>query len=194
LAGRADCATVGAIHQDFSYEPLDRQSASEETWKKDFSWFNGPRGLTVAYKTEWPEIVDRIYRGALLYQFFLEREMTNVQGIPGGFRIEYGHREGVAELANNRLKVTMGDVLVADDDDRFIPRGDAIYCYSAGGSERDWTLPEKFRGKPLEVFTLSKTGRGPAPQFSVEANRVHLKLAPRTPVKIIAKPDRPGQE
>lgn len=191
---RADCATVGSIHQDFSYDPLDRQSVSEETWKKEFSWFNGPRGLTVAYKTEWPEIVDRIYRGVLLYQFFLEREMTNVQGIPGGSRIEYGNREVVAELANNRLKVTMGDVLVADDDDRFMPRGDAIYCYSAGGSERDWTLPEKFRGKPLEVFTLSKTGRGPAPEFRVEANRVHLKLAPRAPVKIIAKPDRPGQE
>jgi len=40
----------------------------------------------------------------------------------------------------------MGDVVIADDDERFIPRGDAIYAYSLAGSEREWVLPKRFRG------------------------------------------------
>ena len=79
--------------------------------------------------------------------------------------------------------VNWGEVTVADLDDRFIPRGDAIYAYSRRGSEREWVLPEKLRRKTLEYFTLSKTGRGPSQKVEC-GDRIRLKLVPRVPVKI----------
>ena len=182
---RWEFGTVEGVHQDFSYLPFDRESLGAERWNKDFSWFNGPGGLTVSFAKDWPEMITRIYEGTLLYHFFLERVMTKWEEVPGGTHIEYGNKEVIVENANNHLKVTWGSVLVAVDDERFIPRGDAIYAYSRAGSERSWVLPEKFRGKELCVFTLNKAGRGQAPAYKVEGNRIQLKLDPRTPVKIM---------
>lgn len=183
---RYELGLGSSIHQDVSYLPIDREALGDAVWKKYFSWMNGPRGLTVSFTKDWDDLVDRIYRGTLLYHFYLEREMTRLERVPGGVRQEYGNREVIVDNANHRLKVTWGNVLVADDDDRFVPRGDAVYAYSLAGSERDWTLPERLTGKKLEVFTLGSNGRGPAPQHRLERDRIHLKLAPRTPVKIAA--------
>jgi hypothetical protein len=163
---RFECGTVGAIHQDFSYEP----------------WENS----TVNYLNEWDDMVERIYRGVLLYHFFLEREMTKFDFVPGGVYIEYGNKEVIVQNANEHLKVTCGDVLVADDDDRFIPRDGSIYAYSLNGSEKDWVLPEEFRDKNLQVFTLSKDGRGLSPEYRINDGKIWLKLDPKVPVKIIS--------
>ena len=89
--------------------------------------------------------------------------------------------------AADRVLVTWGDITVADDDDRFIPRGDAIYAYSLTGSEREWVLPPAFRGRNLEAFTLSREGRGPAPRYTAKDRAVLLALEPRTPVKIVVR-------
>lgn len=182
---RFELGLGGSIHQDVSYLPIDRATLGEIAWKRHFSWMDGPRGVTLSFTKDWDDLVERLYLGTLLYHFYLEREMTVFEDIPGGVRQVYGNGEVVAENARNHLKVTMGDVVVADDDDRFIPRGHAIYAYSLAGSDRDWILPGPFRGKPLEVFTLGKDGRGPAPGFRAEKERIRLKLPPRTPVKIV---------
>jgi hypothetical protein len=84
--------------------------------------------------------------------------------------------------------VSWGEVTVADDDDRFIPLGDdAIYAYSDGGSERDWTLPEAFVGAALEVFALSREGRTPFKDYRTDGATIRLNLPPRAPVKIVRK-------
>lgn len=180
---RFELGLGGSIHQDITYFPIDRETLGEEVWKKSFTWLDGP--LSISFTKDWDDMVERIYLGTLLYHFYLERELTEYHPVPGGVRQVYGAREVVVENANNRLKATMGDVVVADDDERFIPRGDAIYAYSLAGSERDWVLPGNFRGRALKVVTLGKDGRGPAPAFKLEKDRIHLALAARTPVKIM---------
>ena len=100
--------------------------------------------------------------------------------------MEFDNGEVIAESANNHVSVTWKSVVVAQDDDRFIPRGNALYCYSLNGTDRAWTLPPAFCDRNLEVFTLSRKGRGPAPAYRVAGDRIEMKLAPRTPVKIVA--------
>jgi len=182
---RFELGLGSSIHQDFSYLPIDRESLGDEIWDKYFHWFDRPSGLTLSFVKDWDEIVDRIYRGTLLYHFYLEHEMTNFQRVPDGVRIEYDNKEIVVENANNHLRVTWGDVIIADDDDRFIPCGNAIYAYSLAGSECDWILPERFRVKELQVFTLSKNGKGAPPDYKLEKDRIHLKLEPRIPVLLL---------
>ncbi len=182
---RFELGLGSAIHQDISYLPVDRESIGEALWQKDYSWVHGSRGATISLTKDWDDLVSRLYLGTLLYQFYLEREMTRLQSIPGGLRQEYDNGDVKVENARGHLKVMWNDVLVALDDDRFIPRHGAIYAYSLSGHERDWVLPAKFRGQPLDVFTLGKDGRGPSPVCNVEGNSIHLKLPPRTPVKII---------
>ena len=71
--------------------------------------------------------------------------------------------------------------------DRFVPLGDGVYCYSRHGCRRAWLLPPALRGRPLELFTLSAAGRGAAPEHRLQGDRLTLALAPRVPVKVIAK-------
>jgi len=86
------------IHQDFTYLPVDRQSVGAEQWQRLFSsWFEWPGGVTVSFTEEWPEMVDRIYRGTLLYHFYLERELTNLQRVPGGVHLEFDKGKVVVE-------------------------------------------------------------------------------------------------
>ena len=187
--GRMDCAMGYSIHQDFSFLPADKEALGEEIWNGFLSWFKGPGGLMVSFTKEWPEMVNRIYLGTVLYHFFLEREMVKWEDVPGGIRITYAALPGespvISQCVDDHLAVTWGDVVVADDDHRFVPRDDAIYAYSLAGDEREWVLPEKFRGKELQVFTLSKKGRGPAPDYELGGKTIRLQLAPRTPVKIM---------
>jgi hypothetical protein len=177
-----DLALGSSIHQDFTYR----------AWKNPL--LNGierdasgvrPEWVTVSFERDWDEMVRRIYLGSLLYQFYLEREMTKFDGDRDGFTARYGKDVQVKYRRPDTLRVTWGDVVVADGGDRFIPRGNAIYAYSEHGSERTWMLPPAFRGKLVQVFTLSKNGHGPAPEFRLERDRVWLKLAPKTPVKLI---------
>ena len=165
---RCEFAVVKGIHQDFTWEP----------------WPAYPN--IVSMRADWPNIVDRIYRGTLLYHFYLEHEMTKLERVDGGVYMEFGNGEVIAESANNHVSVTWKGVTVAEDDDRFIPRGNALYCYSLDGTNRTWALPPSFCDRNLEVFSLSREGRGPAPAYRLAGDQIELKLAPRTPVKIVA--------
>ena len=168
-----DLALGSSIHQDFTYLP----------WKNTDPNLRAEY-VTVSFERDWEEMVRRIYLGSLLYQFYLEREMTRFDGDADGFTASYGQDVVVEYRKPDSLRVTWGAVVVAEGTDRFIPRGSAIYAYSEHGAQRAWPLPEAFRGKPLRVFTLGRNGRGPAPEYHLEADRIWLKLAPRTPVKL----------
>jgi hypothetical protein len=172
-----DLGLGSSIHQDFTYRP----------WKNPDLEDIHVEWLTLSFERDWDEMVRRIYLGSLLYQFYLEREMTKFDGDRDGFTARYGKVVDVVYRKPDTLRVTWNDVVIAEGGDRFIPRGNAIYAYSAQGSERSWMLPSAFRDKPLQVFTLGKNGRGPAPEYRLEPDRVWLKLVPKTPVKLILK-------
>jgi hypothetical protein len=187
-----DFGICNAIHQDFTYRAVDSKSVGEDVWKRDFYWLDQPK-LTVSYERDWQQMVDWIYRGVLLYHFYLEREMASWEDVDGGVRFRFSDGT-VAEVgigSEDRLRVTMGDVLVAEDDERFIPRGGAVYAYSRRGSERMWTLPPALRGRALNVFELSRGGRMPAAKHGETGNSIGLRLAAGIPVKIV--PERPGE-
>lgn len=93
----------------------------------------------------------------------------------------------VAENTDHHLLVKWGDLTVAEDDDRFVPRGNAVYAYSLRGADREWVLPETLRGRDLDVFSLSAAGRAPAPAFRVAGDRIRIALPPRAPVRIVAR-------
>lgn len=141
-------------------------------------------GVDYIRRGDWDKLLDDIYLGTLLYHFYLEREMTVLRFDDKEFRLEFaGSVTTVAARDNTALKVTYGDILVAQDYDRFIPRDDAIYCYSRDGSKRRWTLPAGFRGKTLELRTLGAES-GPAVVRSAATASIELDLKPRSPVKI----------
>ena len=162
---RMDCGIGTSIHQDFSYEP----------WEK----------LTVSFRNDWDEIVKRIYLGTLLYHFYLEHEMTALETTADGIRIRFSDEVSTSIGKDGSLRVTWGNVVVAENDDRFVPRGDAIYTYSLKGSEREWVLPKDLHGKTLEAFVLGKEGRVSKFPITVKDSAVRLKLDPRTPIKIM---------
>jgi Endo-alpha-N-acetylgalactosaminidase len=174
----------GSIHQDVSYKAIDRDALGEKVWREQFSWVQGSPGMTVSYEKDWDDLVQRIYLGGLLYQFYLEREMTLLRRIPGGVRQEYGNHEVLVENASGHLTVKWGDVLVAEDDDRFIPRDGSVYAYSLGGCSRSWKLPVALRGRKLQVHTLTREGRAVAPPFTIDGDSIRLTLPPKSPVKI----------
>ena len=74
--------------------------------------------------------------------------------------------------------------MVADGNDRFVPLGDGVYCYSLRGGRREWTLPPGLRGRQLALYSLNREGRGPAPEHAVDGERLTLTLAAGVPVKV----------
>jgi hypothetical protein len=89
----------------------------------------------------WPLLLDGIYLGTLLYHCYLESEMLSAYLDADCARLKFSDgTETFVKRDDSRLLVTRGDVVIADDFDRFIPRGDSIYAYSRDGSSRKWTL------------------------------------------------------
>lgn len=131
----------------------------------------------------WPLLLDGVYLGTLLYHCYLESEMLSAYLDADCARLRFSDgTETFVKRDDSRLLVTRGDVVIADDFDRFIPRGDSIYAYSRDGSDKVWKLPPEFRGKTLEVRTL---GDSSEPATTVLAgDEIFLKVSPRVPVKI----------
>ena len=183
-----DFGICNAIHHDFSYKAISREALGAAWWAKHASWMKnfGDVPLTLSLVDHFAKIVDWIYRGTLLYQFHLEREMIAWESLGQGIRMRFGDgvTADVCVDSPESLNVTWGDVLIATRDDRFIPRNAAIYAYSRIGSERDWVLPKAFQGRKLQLFTLTQGGCGPAPRHTLEKDRIRLTLEPGTPVKI----------
>ena len=139
-------------------------------------------------QTDWSFILDYLYLGRMLYRFYLEREIVELSMPPGQMRWRFADGVQVElEERKEHLKVTWGDLLIASGHDRFIPLPDAIYIYSRDGGEKTWKLPADWRGVPLEIFALSRTGRQPAPPHKLTSDSLWLKLPPRQPVKLLKK-------
>lgn len=181
-----DFGICKSIHQDITYRPISVDSLGKEVFLGRFPWLQSQARATTSFREDWQEIVDRIYRGSLLNLFYLEREMLSWTREGGGVRIRFSGdvEASVCIDGPEQLRVTWGDVVVADGDDRFVPLGGAVYCYSLRGGRRTWTLPKRLRGRALKLYGLSRDGRGPAPEHAVEGDRLTLALAPGAPVKV----------
>ncbi len=182
---RMDYALGSSIHQDISYNTLSKETIDPAVWKRnDMDRWCPPGGLTMSFLKDWDLIVQVIYEGTFLYHFYLEREMTNYQQIPGGLRIEYNYGEVITTIVNNELIVKYGETVVAHNEERFIPRDGAIYAYSRGGGSFSWVLPKEFQGKKLKAYLLSKQGKSTFTDFSVNDQNINMKLGATSPVKI----------
>jgi hypothetical protein len=94
-------------------------------------------------------------------------------------------------MTGNEMTVKMGETVVAHNEERFIPRGNAIYAYSRNGGTFDWIIPENFRGKQLKAFTLSRDGKAPFSHFTLKGSTISLALDATSPVQIVlAETDR----
>ena len=183
---RMDYALGSSIHQDISYKTLNKETIDPVVWKNgDMDRWCPPSGMTMSFQKDWDLIVQVIYEGTFLYHYYLEREMTNYQHIPGGLTMEYNFGEVVMTIVNNELTVKSGETVIAHNEERFIPRGNAIYAYSRAGGTFEWVLPKEFIGKKMKAFALSKDGRVPYADFNIIEKNIKIKLGATTPVKLI---------
>jgi hypothetical protein len=137
-------------------------------------------------QNDWATILDFIYEGALLYRFYLEREMVLLRLAPHRMHMRFDDGVEVElEERKEHLRVTWGDVLVASGYDRFIPLRGSIYAYSRDGGDRTWRLPEGWRGSSVEAFALSRSGRQPAPNHRLTDEDIRIVMPPRTPIKLV---------
>ena len=183
---RIDYALGSSIHQDISWQALTKETIDPELWKKEnMDRWVPAGGLTMSFEKNWDLIVQAIYEGTFLYHFYLEREMTNYQDTGGGLRIEFNNGEAMMTMMENELNVTMGKTVIAHNEERFIPRGNSFYAYSRKGGTFNWVLPEAFAGKKLTAYTLSKEGKEPFRDFSVNGDRIRITLGATKPVMLM---------
>ncbi|MFB9279008.1 endo-alpha-N-acetylgalactosaminidase family protein [Cohnella cellulosilytica] len=143
----------------------------------------GEQFLANDFESKWDQVVDIIYLGSMLYQFYLEREMAEWR--EDGRRIYIRYSDGVTvdiDKAEERLAVRWGQVTIASDGERFVPLGDRIYAYSQGGSDREWTLPEDWRVGGFAAYRMSGEGRERIGEYPAGLSSVRLRLEPRVPV------------
>jgi hypothetical protein len=183
-----DFGICNAIHHDFSFSPISKLSMGEAWWARHASWMKrfGDVPLAVSLEEDFAKMVDWIYRGTLLYQFYLEREMAAWDTAGGGIRMRFA--DGVvAEVCvetPESLRVTWDDLLIALGNDRFIPRDGVVYAYSLTGCDREWVLPRELRGRKLAAVNLTRDGRGKSASHEPLGERIRLRLEPGGPVKI----------
>ena len=184
-----DYGICNNFHIDIAGRRWPPEGLPDKIWNQYFAWLaeQGIENLTWNLEDNWKQIVDCLYLGALLHHFYNEREMLIWDDVGRGHRLTF---EGsvVAEIcidSEESLMVTMGDVVIADGNDRFIPRDGAIYAYSGDGSCKTWKLPDDFRGVSLEVATLTRDGRAPAPEHVFSRDTIELALVAGAPVKIM---------
>ena len=181
----------GSLAFGMHMDPSTDRQFEEADWLHIFSTTHdaGNRDLDYAMlQRDWPMILDFIYLGTMLYLFYLDREMVELR-VPHE-KVHMRFADGVVvdlEAKKEHLEVTWGDVTIASGHDRFIPLRGAIYIYSREGGERTWRLPDDWRGVPLDIFGLSRSGRHPPPPHKLTDDDLWINLPPRTPVKLVRK-------
>ncbi|MFI5193754.1 MAG: endo-alpha-N-acetylgalactosaminidase family protein [Chitinophagales bacterium] len=165
--GRYECGLGTSLHEDLAYRKI---------------------GQNLSFTKDWNTIKERIYLGSLLYLYYLQIQIMHVKMDPDRIRIYYEDGTVVdIDKKNDHLLVSRGKLVIARDDDRFIPLNNRIYAFSRKGSEQEWVLPQDFAGKDLNVFSLTEKGRQPGPEWKVTGNRIHLILKADEPVEISVK-------
>lgn len=151
----------------------------------DISSRKAPFGWTLSLEANWLDIVDTIYCGTMLYRYYLEREMLELRRDGDRYRVRYA--DGTTAQIDRkvgRVLVQRGGVVIADGFDRFVPFDDGIVAFSRQGTGRAWVLPAEWRGVPFALHTLSRGGRGPAPEYELTPEGIRIDLAPHVPVRI----------
>ncbi|MFC1587586.1 endo-alpha-N-acetylgalactosaminidase family protein [Planctomycetota bacterium] len=141
-----------------------------------------------SFRRDWRYYVDQIYLGAMLYRYYLQKEMTIYREDPDKKRIFIKFDDDCnvdIDSSNEQLKVTHGDTVVAEGSDRFLPFADAIYAYSESGGERTWQLPAAWQDVALEAHNLSADGRHTSVALGINGGDVTLTMTAQTPVKIV---------
>jgi hypothetical protein len=156
-----------SITQDFSYKKYHGQ---------------------LPFETEREKIKDIIYQSSLLYHFLNKREMLEANRDDNGYLIRFsGGVTSRFDNSTNHLEVKWNDVLLANDDDRFIPVHGGIYAYSLKGSDCSWVLPQEYRNRGLKIYEVTGKGRKAFTGFRIEGDKIRLKLGPHQAVKILAE-------
>ena len=146
------------------------------------------KGGYLDYQTNRAHMKEVIYLSSILYQFYLTKEMLEVDRNAAGYRIRFSDDVlSVYDKASDHLKVTWKDVVIAEDDERFVPTHGGIYAYSKKGADREWLLPEGFRNAKLKVTELTGTGKKPFAAYAISGNTIRIKLAANQSVKITAE-------
>jgi hypothetical protein len=163
--GRFECGLGTSLHEDLTYRKINQG---------------------ISFTNDWNKLKERIYLGSLLYIYYQQRQMLNVKKEADRVRVYYDDGT-IADIdtKNDQLLVSRGNLVIARDDDRFIPLGNGIYLFSRKGGEKEWTLPPDFIGKTLQVFSLTGKGREAAPAWKMSGNRIRILLKADVPVKII---------
>ncbi|MDQ6421468.1 endo-alpha-N-acetylgalactosaminidase family protein [Paenibacillus sp. LHD-117] len=150
----------------------------------------GEQFLANDFESKWDQIVDIIYLGSMLYQFYLEREMAEWREDERRIFIRYS--DGVKvdiDKVTERLAVRWGQVTIASDGDRFVPNGNRIYAYSRAGADREWTLPVDWRSAEFAAYRMSGNGREGIGEYPAGAESVRLRLEPGVPVILEKRTD-----
>jgi len=161
------CGRGNSITQDISYKKYD--------------------GL-LDYETQKFHMKEVIYLSSILYQFLLTKEMLEVDRNDAGYRIRFS--DGVVSVYDKKtdhLEVTWKDIVIADDDERFVPTHGGIYVYSKKGTEREWLLPDEYRNKNLKVYELTETGRKEFKNYKIKNDKITIKLSANQSVKMVAE-------
>ena len=140
----------------------------------------------LSYETQKVKMKQLIYLSSILYQFLLTKEMLEVNRNDGSYTIRFSDDVlSVYDKSTDKLRVTWKDMIIADDDDRFVPTHGGIYAFSQNGSDREWTLPEEYRNAGLKVYELTDKGRTVFSNFTVTNGKIRLKLSANQSVKIV---------
>ncbi|MDR3711567.1 MAG: endo-alpha-N-acetylgalactosaminidase family protein [Puia sp.] len=165
--GRLECGLGTSLHEDLAYRKV---------------------GNNWGFTKDWGVLRERIYLGSLLYLYYQERQLVDASKKTEGWALKFDDGTTVAiDTKNDHLLVSRGDLVIARDDDRFVPLDHSIYVYSKAGGAREWMLPAAFRGRPLEVFSLTENGRTTAPDWKISGDSIRLVLKAGIPVKIVLK-------
>jgi hypothetical protein len=158
-----------AINMGFSYRPV-------------------PEGNDLSLTQDWPAIVNEIYLGYMLYRFYLQRELLDARQVKNEYRLRFA--DGVCttvDIRGERLSVTWGDVVIANDDNRFLPFENEIYLFSKTGIDRTWQLPDHWQNTALQAHALRPEGKKPFTDFSCNGQTITADVPSGQPIKFIHK-------
>ncbi len=165
--GRLECGLGTSLHEDLAY---------------------GKENGNAGFKEHWEVLKERIYLGSLLYLYYQQRQLVDAMKNAGGWVLKFDDSTVTTiDTKKDHLLVTRGNLVIARDDDRFIPIGNGVYVFSKKGGDTEWMLPENFRGKLLEVFSLTENGRRAAAAWKISGDSIRLSLGAGIPVKITLK-------
>jgi hypothetical protein len=139
--------------------------------------------------TTLQEICDEYYLKTLLYHFLRRHEMTSILDDGNRLVVNYGkHCVASYERNSGIFEVTYDKVLIARNDDRFIPiNNHEILTYSKNGGIKEWRLPFNWSDKDIKMFMLTELGRESFPDFKISQGKITFQAGPHQPYLITNK-------